>query len=99
MKHFIVEITYLVPIEVINQTVAEHRKYLSSGYDQSLILCSGPLNPKTGGIAIAKAPSSTDLKSFFENDPYNKKGVASYQFTEFEPVMFQPLLHEWLDNE
>lgn len=99
MKHFIVEITYLVPIEVINQMVTEHRKYLSTGYDQNLILCSGPLNPKTGGLVVAKAPSITNLKSFFENDPYNKKGLASYKFTEFEPVMFQPLLQKWLDTE
>lgn len=38
MKHFIVEINYLVPLERIQESVPPHRAYLQLGYDAGLLL-------------------------------------------------------------
>jgi len=96
MKHFVVEISYSVPFEKLADTVPEHRNFLQTGYDKGWLLCSGPQVPKTGGIVVARAPSLEDIRQFFTNDPYQKKGLATYRFCEFEPVKRQVLLEDWV---
>ncbi len=96
MKHFLIEITYTAPLEVLDVIVADHRKFLQTGYDQGWLLMSGPMNPKTGGVVIAQAPSMQDIQSFFFNDPYHVHQAATYRFVEFDPVMYQPFLQNWI---
>ena len=98
MKHFIVEITYTVPAEKLAEIVTEHRAYLQIGYDKGWLLCSGPQEPRIGGMVVARAPSMEDLQGFFKDDPYNKKGLATYRFVEFNPVKFQPFFEAWLQG-
>ena len=60
MKHFLVEITYTADIiDKIEVILPDHRAFLQTGYDRGWLLMSGPLNPRTGGIVIARAPSLT----------------------------------------
>jgi uncharacterized protein YciI len=96
MKHFVVEITYAVPFEQIVAALPEHRAFLQTGYDKGWLLCSGPQEPKTGGIVVARAPSKADIEQFFADDPYIKKKVATYRFVEFSPVKRQPFLEPWV---
>lgn len=96
MKHFIVEITYLVPVEQLETIVPVHRAYLQTGYDAGKLLCSGPQNPRIGGIVVARAESLEDIQQFFAGDPYQKNGLATYRFIEFTPVKFQPFFESWL---
>ena len=96
MLHFLVEITYTVPFEALSGVVAEHRAYLQTGYDKGWLLMSGPLVPKTGGLVVAKAPSAEAIREFFSTDPYALKGLATYNFVEFEPLKRQAFLEEWV---
>ena len=96
MKHFIVEINYTVPTEQLGDMTDQHRAFLQKGYDQGWLLCSGPRVPRTGGIVVARAPTLEDLQSFFANDPYKLSGMATYQFVEFQPVKYNPLLEGWV---
>ncbi len=57
---------------------------------------SGPMNPKTGEVVIARAQSLSDIQAFFAFDPYLANQAATYNFVEFEPVKFQPFLKDWL---
>lgn len=98
MKHFLIEITYTVPFSTLEAVVPEHRAFLQMGYDQGWLLLSGPMNPRTGGIVIARAPSQEDLQYFFSGDPYALRGFASYRFVEFDPVKYQPFLAEWIQE-
>jgi len=95
MKHFIIIITYTAPFEEINKILASHREFLQNGYDSNRILMSGPQNPKTGGIVIARGESEENLLNFFSNDPYKLNQVAEYRFIEFNPVKHQPFLTDW----
>jgi uncharacterized protein YciI len=99
MKYFILELTYTIPADQLGETVAEHRKFLQTGYDRGMFLLSGPQIPRTGGILIARAERLEDLHSFFQDDPYNKKGLATYRWVEFNPVLRQPLLEDWLTGK
>lgn len=98
MKHFLVDITYLVDLEKISEILPKHREFLQTGYNQNLLLMSGPKNPKTGGIVIARAENIEVIKSFFNNDPYNIEKYASYEFLEFDPVKRQEFMEEWISG-
>jgi uncharacterized protein YciI len=95
MKHFIVEATYLVPFEAIKRTIPEHRAFLQQGYDAGLFLCSGPKEPPTGGFLVARAPSISDLEALFETEPFHLAKLASFTFTEFQPVKRQAWTEHW----
>jgi len=95
MKHFIVEINYLVPLERIQQSVAPHRAYLQLGYDAGLLLCSGPKVPATGGFMLARAESLAALQEFFAQDPFHTEKLASFTFSEFNPVKRQGWAEAW----
>lgn len=98
MKHFIIEMTYTVPADDLADTVAEHRAFLQTGYDCGWLLFSGPQVPRVGGIIVARAPTQPDLEQFFHDDPFQKKGLATYRFIEFNPVKFQPSIEPWLQG-
>ncbi len=99
MKHFLVEIEYTAPIEIINMIVDEHRQFLQTGYDKGWLLMSGPKFPKTGGLVICRAPSMEAIQEFFFTDPYQQHNAASYRFVEFDPVKYQTFMNDWIHNE
>jgi uncharacterized protein YciI len=99
VRHFIVELTYTVPFEQLANALPAHRAYLQVGYDQGWLLFSGPQVPKTGGIIVARAHSEEDLKQFFRKDPFQKQGLATYRYIEFEPVKRQRFIEAWVTHE
>lgn len=95
MKHFIVEITYIAPLESIEKVVSNHRIFLQAGYDAGKLLMSGPQEPKVGGIIIVRGETKEEVVSFFSKDPYNLSELVEYRFIEFNPVKFQSFLADW----
>ncbi len=98
MKHFVIDLHYIVPMDRIEAAVQEHRAFLQTGYDQGLLLCSGPKTPRTGGVIIARAPSLAHLQAFCSEDPFLKQGLAEYRYTEFTPVKRQHFLEGWANG-
>jgi len=96
MKHFIVEITYSVPVEQLSEILPQHRAFLKIGYERGMLLVSGPQIPRLGGFVVARAKSVEVLQDFFARDPYNLNHLATYRFVEFDPVLHQPFLSDWL---
>jgi len=96
VKHFIIEITYTATIGKIDAILSDHRAFLQSGYDQGLVLMSGPQNPRTGGIIVARAESLEAAKQFFSQDPFQTKKAARYRFIEFSPVKHTALVRDWV---
>ena len=98
MKHFLVEAKYLVPYEKIKEVQPRHRVFLQKGYDAGLFLCSGPqVDPPVGGFLVARAESRDALVSMFREEPFFSEKLASYTFTEFDPVKRQPWTEQWFD--
>jgi uncharacterized protein YciI len=99
MQHFMVEITYTVPIEELGDTqINEHRQFLQTGYEQGFLLMSGPQVPPLGGVVIARGESLDTLQQFFQNDPYSKRGLAFYRFVEFRPVQHAGFMADWVNG-
>jgi uncharacterized protein YciI len=97
MKHFIVEITYRVTFEELQETLPAHRAFLDEGYAKGLLLMSGPQNPKTGGMVVARAKDFEEIKNYFARDPYHTKNLAEHRFVEFTPVKYSELIKSWVD--
>jgi hypothetical protein len=47
-------------------------------------------------MVVARAPSIEEIKEFFANDPYYTQEVASHAFIEFDPVLRQSFLDDWV---
>jgi uncharacterized protein YciI len=99
MRHFIILINYKVPEEKVNKVRLRHRKFLETGYEKGIVLFSGPQVPRTGGLIAARGVSLDEVKTFFEEDPYQKERAAEYQFIEFEPVHFQQFMDDWIKDK
>ena len=96
MKHFLVEITYQAPGEAVDAVLPRHSDYLLKGYNDGLLLMSGPQNPRSGGHVIARAESLEAIQAYFAQDPYALEGVGTHRFVEFNPVRHQPWLADWV---
>ncbi len=98
MRHFLVEARYAAPLEQVRAAYPRHRAWLQEGYDRGLFLCSGPKEPPTGGYLVARAVSAEALQAMFEDEPLNKEGLATFSFTEFQPVKRQPWTEHWFSD-
>lgn len=83
---FIVQLTYLVPISEVDKYLRAHRDFLDYHYKNGLLIASGPMKPRTGGIIIAATKDRAFLESIFKQDPFFLAEIAEYQFIEFTPV-------------
>jgi uncharacterized protein YciI len=83
---FIVKLTYKVPLNEVDKYTPAHREYLDYYYKQGLLLASGPLKPRTGGIIIALTKDKSALEAILKKDPFQLAEIADYELIEFTPV-------------
>lgn len=95
---FIVQLTYLAPASEVDKYLQAHREFLDYYYKQDLLVASGPMKPRTGGIIIAATNDKAYLESIFKKDPYYLAEIAEYQFIEFTPIMHRDELKELIQK-
>ncbi len=91
---FIIQLSYKTPLSEVNKYLSAHREFLDYYYKQGLLIASGPMNPKTGGIIIAASKDKSALQAIFANDPFHLAEIADYQFIEFTPIKHCDALKE-----
>ena len=84
---FIVQLTYKTTLSEVDKYLQAHREFLDYYYKQGLLLVSGPMKPRTGGIIIALTKDRALLESILQKDPYHLADITSYECLEFTPVM------------
>lgn len=82
---FIVELTYKVELEKVDQFLNEHITFLNEQYELGNFIASGRKVPRTGGVILSKVESKSDLEKIIEKDPFKINGLANYDLTEFIP--------------
>ena len=95
---FIVQLTYKAPINEVDKYLPAHREFLDYYYKQGLLLASGPMKPRTGGILIALTKDKEYLESVLQQDPYYLAEIADYQLIEFIPVKHRDELTDLIYN-
>jgi uncharacterized protein YciI len=83
---FIIQLTYKVSLNEVDKYLQAHREFLDYHYKQGLLLASGPMKPRTGGIIIAMTQDKAYLESILQQDPYYLAEIAEYALIEFTPV-------------
>lgn len=95
---FIIKVHYLTPIEEVDKYTPAHREFLDYYYKQGLLLASGPMKPRTGGIIIAMTNDRESLEHIFKQDPYYLAEIAEYQFIEFTPLKHRDEIKELIQK-
>lgn len=94
----IIKLTYIVPTEEVDKYLQAHREFLDYYYKQGLLVLSGPMKPRTGGIILAASTDKAAIEALFKKDPYYLAEIAEYQFIEFTPVKHRDELKELIQK-
>ena len=101
MQYYIIDGTFNDPIPIseddLQKAISDHLSYLQKGFNEDLILLSGPKTTIGGGIIIMKANSLRDVEEYLSKDPLKTTGVQEYKITEFELHDCQPRIKKWFD--
>ena len=85
---------YTKPLEEVDATLPKHRQYLQKLFDQKKLLVCGRLNPRTGGVIIAKDISRAEFEKILKTDPFTK--VSEHTIIEFTPSLYDDCLKEMM---
>ena len=95
---FIIKLSYKVPLSEVDKYLQTHREFLDTYYKKGLLLVSGPMNPRTGGIIIALSKDKDTVITIFQQDPYYLADIAEYEFIEFNPVKYGDEIKELIQK-
>ena len=80
---YLLNLTYLVPLEIVDMHMAAHSAYLDTLYREGKVLMSGRKQPRVGGFIFALTDSHAEAQALVRHDPFNLHGVARYELTQF----------------
>ncbi len=95
---FIIILTYKHAIEVIEPYVNAHRAYLDQGYENNLLIASGPQDPRIGGVMISQTRNQQELENFIKQDPFYINDLADYELIAFNPLKYHPNFASFIEN-
>lgn len=87
---FLVLLTYVKGLEVVDGLLEEHCRFLDAHYADGTFVMSGRQVPRKGGLIMAKAASREALLAVLAGDPFMREGVARYDVVEFVPSKAAP---------
>lgn len=80
-------IRYRRPLEEVVAHQDAHRAYLRGLKEKGVVIASGPMNPRFGGLVLLRVPDddAKALDSVRDNDPFFQSGVAQYELIGWAP--------------
>ena len=96
---YLILMNYVKPLEVIDELLPAHRKFLEANYQAGLFLLSGPREPRNGGVILAQAGNRAELAKVLDQDPFITEGAATYEIIEFKATRTGKALRFLLDGE
>ena len=95
---FIINLTYIVPLDELDKHMNSHVKFLQKYYKQNVFVASGRKVPRTGGIILALADSKGRIEEIIQEDPFYKHQLAEFSITEFLTSQYHPELKKLLGS-
>lgn len=82
-------IRYRKPLEEVLVHQDAHRAYLRGLKDKGVLIASGPMHPRFGGLVLLRVDDddTRTLDSVRDNDPFFQSGVAQYELVGWNPVI------------
>lgn len=87
---YLILLTYIRPADEVAAARPAHREYLDRCYAQGKLVCSGPRDPATGGVILARVDTEEEAQKIIADDPFFVDGVATYEAIRFQPVKYDP---------
>jgi uncharacterized protein YciI len=84
---FVILLQYKKPLSEVDRFVPEHREFLAEQYAAGVFKMSGRMEPRTGGVILARAGSRAELETIIQRDPFHREQIADYEIVEFCPTM------------
>jgi len=75
-------IRYRRPLEEVVEVTEQHRGYLQTLKDEGILIASGPMDPRHGGILLLNVPDDdvvATLDRVRDGDPYVTFDLAQYE--------------------
>lgn len=95
---FIVDLTYIVPLEQIDAHMNDHMKFLRKYYKLNKFLASGRKVPRTGGIFLMMADTLDEVNEIISEDPFFQHKLAKFTITQFNTSQMHPALKDLLEK-
>lgn len=83
---FVIDLHYICELDQIDAARDAHIAFLDAHYASGHFICSGPKDPRTGGVIIAMAPTKDEIETLITKDPFHQQGLAEYTITQFNAV-------------
>lgn len=96
---FVVLVNYKKPLSEVDRFVPEHRAFLARHYEAGTFVMSGPQQPRTGGVIIARGCTRDALEALIRDDPFHREEIADYRIIEFLPNRSAPDLAYFLEPQ
>ena len=82
-------IRYRKPLEDVLVHQDAHRAYLRGLKESGVVIASGPMNPRFGGLVLLRVPDddAAALDRIRDGDPFFQSGVAQYELIGWAPVI------------
>jgi uncharacterized protein YciI len=87
---FIVNLTYLVPLEQIDAAMKEHMVFLNHYYNANKFVASGRKVPRTGGIILVLAQTKAEVEAIMAEDPFCITSLPNLPSPSFKPRKHTP---------
>jgi uncharacterized protein YciI len=87
---FIINLTYIVPLEELDKHMEAHVTHLLKYYDKNIFVASGRKEPRTGGVILALADSKAVIEEIIKEDPFYQYKLAEFNITEFLTSKYHP---------
>lgn len=85
---YILILSYKKSLDIVEQYLNPHKKYLDKNYQAGNFIASGRRNPRTGGVIICRAENIEEVRSVIGDDPFFQNEIADYEIIEFEPTKY-----------
>ena len=75
-------IRYRRPLEEVLEVTEQHRAYLKTVKDEGILIASGPMDPRSGGMLLLRVPDDDvipTLDRVRDGDPDVTFGLAQYE--------------------
>jgi uncharacterized protein YciI len=93
---FIINLSYIVPLEQLDAHMTDHVKFLQKYYKKDMFIASGRKVPRTGGIILALAESKEQVEEIIREDPFYIHRLAEFSVTEFLTSQYHPEMKKLL---
>ena len=88
--HYVIDLTYIVPLEQVNPHVEEHMAVLRRHAETGAIMASGPKSPRTGGIIVTHDVEESAVQALINDDPFQQYELARYTVTPVRSPLNRP---------